>query len=243
MDGGTALARRSRAAARPPRRERARTPIPSVCAARQTSVASPTGSAAASSISRCVCSGRSREPPQIGVLDADGQTACVGKREATGELRGAQATRQLQQGERVAAGLGDDAVANALVEPAGHDGRQQARGRPLPRARAAAARADRSAHARRSARARRRRAPPTRPAAVARRTRAPAPTRGRATARRRRRTGARCSSATSASRLSTASATRKRSEGVPDDRPKAMPRALRCGSGRASMRSSIGAHS
>ena len=52
-----------------------------------------------------------------------------------------------------------------------------------------------------------------------------------------------CSSAASASRLRTANPTRKRSGGGPAVRPNAVLSASRCGVGRCSRRSSIGAHS
>ena len=74
------------------------------------------------------------------------------------------------------------------------------------------------------------RSPPTRPAAVARRSRAPGPRRHRATGRHRRSTAAAARAATSASRLSAARATRKRSGAAPDARPSATPRAACCGS-------------
>ena len=85
----------------------------------------------------------------------------------------AHAARQLQQGERVAAGLGDDAVADALVEPARDRPRQQ-----RPRVLVVQARERQLRQAVElvlgcPARARRTRSPPTRPAAAGRRSRAP----------------------------------------------------------------------
>ena len=50
------------------------------------------------------------------------------QREATGELGSRQPARELQQGQRVARGLGEDAVAYALVERSAHDRVQQRAG-------------------------------------------------------------------------------------------------------------------
>ena len=83
--------------------------------------------------------------------------------------------------------------------------------------------------ARRRTRAARTPGPAAPPAAGAPRTPASAPTPGRATARRRRCTRSGCSSAASASRLRTASPTRKRSGGGPALRPNAVLSASRCG--------------
>ena len=47
------------------------------------------------------------------------------KLEAPCELRGGHASRQLQESERITAVLGDDPVADAIVEPAGNRGREQ----------------------------------------------------------------------------------------------------------------------
>ncbi len=64
-DGGTGPGSRSRAAARRRPAPAASRPRPSVCAARHSSVASPVGSAAASSISRCVGSGQRPHPARV----------------------------------------------------------------------------------------------------------------------------------------------------------------------------------
>ena len=53
-----------------------------------------------------------------------------GATEAARQLGRAHVPRQLQQGQRIAPGLGDDPLADALVEPAGH-GRRQQRSRVL----------------------------------------------------------------------------------------------------------------
>ena len=68
------------------------------------------------------------DPLQEGLLDAAGQRPRVGKPEPARELRRRQPTRQLQQRERVAARLGDDPVAHALVQPPRHRRRQQRAG-------------------------------------------------------------------------------------------------------------------
>ena len=57
------------------------------------------------------------DAPEEAVLDLARQRQRPGKCEATCQLGRGQATGQLQQGERVAAGLGDDPVAHPLVEP------------------------------------------------------------------------------------------------------------------------------
>ena len=57
-----------------------------------------------------------------------GSCGAGGKLEATGQLGGGHVRRQLEQGERVASGLGDDPVSDVAVEPAGDDARQQRAG-------------------------------------------------------------------------------------------------------------------
>ena len=69
--------------------------------------------------------GQGLEPPVEAVLDAARQRLRVGKPEAARQLRRRQPPRQLEQRERIAAGLGDDAVAHLLVQPSPHGGRQQ----------------------------------------------------------------------------------------------------------------------
>ena len=70
--------------------------------------------------------GRERvEPPPEAVLDAAGQPDRRREREAARQLGRAHPARQLQQGERVAARLGDDPVAHALVDPARDDRLEQ----------------------------------------------------------------------------------------------------------------------
>ncbi|MDB5065576.1 MAG: hypothetical protein JWM18_2010 [Chloroflexi bacterium] len=59
------------------------------------------------------------DPAQEALLDPAGQRLPGGQPEASRELGGRQAAMQLEQGERVALGLGDDAVAHSLVEPPG----------------------------------------------------------------------------------------------------------------------------
>ena len=98
--------------------------MPSRSAARHTSNGSPTGSAAASCSSRRVSAGSALQPPLEGVLEHPR----AGRTEARRQFRVAHAARQLQQGQRVATGLGDDPLADVLVEPAGDDrGEQGAR--------------------------------------------------------------------------------------------------------------------
>ena len=158
-----------------------------------------------------------------------GQRLRVREPEPARQLRGRQIPRQLQQRERVAAGLGDDPVAHPLVQRAGDRRRRAARARRRGRVRSPRAPAARElvVLARLAHREHERR--PARPAAGARRTPASARTPGRATARRRRGRPADCCSAASASRLSTASPTRNRSGGSPSARPNAACSASRCG--------------
>ena len=59
------------------------------------------------------------DAPDEAVLDLPRQRPRAGKREAARQLGRGQAAGQLQQGERVAAGLGDDPVPHPLVEPPG----------------------------------------------------------------------------------------------------------------------------
>ena len=160
-----------------------------------------------------------------------GSVAGGGKLEATGQLGGGHAPRQLQQGERVATGLGDDPVADAAVEPAGDDARQQrARillaqpfevelgqavevvGRPIgPASRTATTIATDSARTRRA----------TKP-----RTWLEAASSHCASSTRQ---SSGRSSATADNRPSTANPTRNRSGTSPARRPKATLRASRCG--------------
>jgi non-heme chloroperoxidase len=62
---------------------------------------------------------------QEAVLDLPCQWSRSGHGEATGQLACGRAARQLQQGERVAAGLGDDPVSHSLVQPPRKDRVQQ----------------------------------------------------------------------------------------------------------------------
>ena len=66
--------------------------------------------------------------PQVVVLDMARDISGGDELEATRQLRGADAPRQLEQSERIAAGLGDDPVADAHVEQARHGARQQGTG-------------------------------------------------------------------------------------------------------------------
>ena len=115
--------------------------------------------------------GQLLEPPQEALLDPARQRQRLRQPEPARQLRRREPARELQQRERVAARLGDDPVADALVEPARDDGREQRRGRP-PRPSPPSAQL-RQAHQLAlvgRARARRTRSPPTPPAAVARRS-------------------------------------------------------------------------
>ena len=62
--------------------------------------------------------GQLADAPEVVVLDVRRKLAGGRKLEATGQLGGGHAPWQLQQGERVPPGLGDDPVTDAAVEPA-----------------------------------------------------------------------------------------------------------------------------
>ena len=68
------------------------------------------------------------EPPQEALLDPARERQQLRQPEPAGQLRRREPSRQLQQRERIAACLGDDPVADALVEPARDDGREQGAG-------------------------------------------------------------------------------------------------------------------
>ena len=122
------------------------------------------------------------------VFDPPGQIARVREREPAGQFGRAQVPVELEQGERIAAGLLDDPGGHALVEPSRDDrGQQRPRvTRPAaPRLQAPAARP-----VRHRAGAPRTPARPTRPADGARRSRGPERRPGRAIARRPPRTAA-----------------------------------------------------
>ena len=186
--------------------------------------------------------GQRVEPPPEALLDA-GLRHRAGPAEAARQLRRAHAPRQLEQGQRVAARLRDDPLADALVEPAGDDRRQQGARVLVVEPFQPQLRQARRAGARRSARGRRTRSRPARRAAGAPRTRAPAPEASSSHWRSSTRHSSGCSSATSASRLSVARPTRKRSGAAPDARPSATRSASCCGAGSASSRPSSGAQS
>jgi hypothetical protein len=65
------------------------------------------------------------DAPQVVVLDLGRKVLRGRKLEATRQLRGGHVSRQLQESERIATVLGDDAVADTIVEPAGYRGREQ----------------------------------------------------------------------------------------------------------------------
>ena len=188
--------------------------------------------------------GRERvEPPPEAVLDAGRRPAAAGRRSrpparprscraaapaGRADCRGSRrrSGRATRSSIRPGTTVSSSARASAVVEPAQPQLRQA-----------------RQAAARRSARARRRRAPPTPRAAGARRTRAPARRRRRATGSRRRR---RAAAAPRRRRTSGRAWPGRRGSGrerSPGARPSATLRATCWGSGSASSRSSIGAHS
>ena len=56
------------------------------------------------------------EPALEGLFDSPGQRLCTEQAEAPGQLRCGQASRQLQQRQRITAGLRDDAIADPFIE-------------------------------------------------------------------------------------------------------------------------------
>jgi hypothetical protein len=68
------------------------------------------------------------DAPQVVVLDMTGEISRGEELEAAGQSRRADAPRQLQESERVSAGLGDDPVADVRVEQARHGACQQRTG-------------------------------------------------------------------------------------------------------------------
>ena len=113
-DERSAPVRPARSARRPrqlPRRGPGNTCSP---AARHNKVTSPVGSAAAVSSNRCACRGSARNCPEKAGLDAADQRPRSGSQKPPASS--AQPARgQLQQRQRVAAGLGDDPVAHLRV--------------------------------------------------------------------------------------------------------------------------------
>ena len=67
------------------------------------------------------------DTPQETLLDLTRQRSRVRTPEPTGQLRRCQPPRQLQQGQRITAGLGDDPIPDALVEPPGEAESRSAR--------------------------------------------------------------------------------------------------------------------
>ncbi len=66
-----------------------------------------------------------RDPPQEALLDPARHRERAGHAEPAGQLRRGRPVRQFEQGQRVAAGLGDDPVADPLIQAAGEDRGQQ----------------------------------------------------------------------------------------------------------------------
>ena len=167
--GPAGVARRSRAA---PRRATA--------ARRRRRARPPPRAAAAACRGGATC-----DALQEAALDPARERARVRQPEAAGQLGRRQPARQLQQRQRVAARLGDDPVADPLVQPPGRGRGQQRAGVARRRALRRAAPAARRARRRRPARGRANTIATARPAGAGRRTRAPARRPGRATGHRR----------------------------------------------------------
>ena len=134
-DDGTAPGRRARSAPRPRAGAAASASDPELARPRATaSVTSPTGSAAACSSSRRVSAGSdsSRRRKLCSIRLARGVAS--GSPNPPASSAGRQPARQLEQRERVAARLGDDAVAHPLVQRPGRAPSPAARGRRRRRA-------------------------------------------------------------------------------------------------------------
>ena len=108
---GSAPGRRTRSDPRP-RPERPRRPDPEPSAARHSRLTSPTGSAAATSRRRRVSAGRTRAAAGSSARCGWPAAARPDARTRPPSPRARQAAWQLQQRERVPAGLGDDPVAH-----------------------------------------------------------------------------------------------------------------------------------
>src|SRR6478735_2348604 len=66
-----------------------------------------------------------RKPPAEALLDPRGQRQRRRQVESARELRGGQPAWELQQGKRVAPGLGNDALEHGFVQPSREDGFQE----------------------------------------------------------------------------------------------------------------------
>ena len=96
-----------------------------VWAARHTMVASPTGSAAATSISRCVAAGSSRRRRSNASSICWGTSIVLGSAKPPARSAPLMPRGQLDQRQGIAAGLGDDPIEDPFVEAAGdHRGQQ-----------------------------------------------------------------------------------------------------------------------
>ena len=179
---------------------------------RVSKVTSPTGSAAAMSSSCCVSAGSDWicRRKLCSIWLASGRASGRPKPPASSAAR--QSPGQLKQGQRVAAGLGDDPVPDPLVESARGSRSRAGRGRRCRSEPDLQLRQPCQTPARGRVRAPRTPARSAPRAGVARRRRAPAP-RPVQPLRVVDEAEQRLSSATSASRLSTASPIRKRSGG------------------------------
>jgi hypothetical protein len=204
--------------------------IPRRSAAGHSRLTSPTGSAAATSSSRCVSSGSDRTLRE-GLLDAPGQRTRVEKPEPAREFGRRPHTRQLQQRQRVAARLGDD------------PGRPRARPAvpACPTPATSVRRRRRADGSRRWARGRRTRWRSAPPAGAATNASVCAEARSSHWTSSTRHTSG-STSAAPASRLRIARATMKRSGATPSCIPSVTRSAPCCGLGNASSPSSVGAH-
>ena len=239
-DDGTSPARRSPATRRVSA-SAAGGPIPSRSAARHSSSGSPTGSAAATSSRRRASSESASSDGRSSPRSVPASACALDQAEAARQLRRRQPPRQLEQRQRVAACLGDDPVADPLIQLEPHRRAQQRAGIAIAHAlhlqlgqvlkllaRLARGEHDRDRLRQQATRDERRASAPTPDPATARRR----PHTAADAARPPPRTGS-----TPPTRRGTDPALRRRVS------PNTISIASRCGAGSRSSRSSIGPHS
>ena len=240
-DAGTAPARRSRAAVPPRAGAAASGPSPgaappATAGSRRRSGRPPPAASAAGRL------GQARDPPDVVVVEVP-DTRRLGGTRTRRAARAWPRRAQLEQRQRVAAGLGDDPVAHLAVQVAGHHVGEQRDGVLVGQPLEGEPGESGEQPIVRPARGPRTPSAPTPRAAGARRTRAPGRTPRRATGRRR--PGRPAAARPPPRRAGPARPDRPRTGRalLPAPCPNATCSARACGSGRRSTRSSIGAQS
>ena len=187
--------------------------------------------------------GQRRQPLSESLLDPLRQRRVVGQPEPARELGRREATRQLEQSQRVAARLGHDPIAHALIERAGDHRREElVRIAVVQPAHGELRQPFKMPLVARVAQARRPSPPTPHRDGARRRPALCAEAASSHCASSTMQTSGR-SSATTDSRLKAARPTRNRSGASPSRKPNAVPSASRCGPGRRPRRSRNGAHS